>query len=61
MQLQEESLKKTQAWRDSTPVTLTLGTRGFFRVRREFSVLAEGRHIIGCRPKPRENFSRGSL
>ena len=23
----------------------TLGTRGFSRVRREFSVLAEGRHI----------------
>ena len=29
-----------------------LGTRGFFRVRREFSVLAE-RHIFGNRPKPR--------
>ena len=24
-----------------------LGTRGFSRVRREFSVLAEGRHILG--------------
>ena len=32
---------------------LTLGTRGFSRVRREFSVLAEGRHIFGRRPKPR--------
>ena len=28
-----------------------LGTRGFSRVRREFSVLAEGRHIFGRRPK----------
>ena len=33
--------------------TPTLGTRGFSRVRREFSVLAEGRHIFGRRPKPR--------
>ena len=33
----------------------TLGTRGFSRVRREFSVLAEGRHIFGRRPrKPRQ-------
>ena len=31
----------------------TLGTRGFSRVRRESSVLAEGRHIFGSRPKPR--------
>ena len=31
----------------------TLGTRGFSRVRREFSVLAEGRHNFGRRPKPR--------
>ena len=31
----------------------TLGTRGFSRVRREFSVLAEGRHVFGRRPKPR--------
>ena len=30
-----------------------LGTRGFSLVRREFSALAEGRHIFGCRPKPR--------
>ena len=29
-----------------------LGTRGLFRVRREFSVLAE-RHIFGRQPKPR--------
>ena len=27
--------------------SLTLGTRGFSRVRREFSVLAEGQHIFG--------------
>ena len=33
--------------------TSTLGTRGFSRVRREFSVLAEGQHISGRRPKPR--------
>ena len=32
---------------------VTLGTRGFSRVQREFSVLAEGRHIFGRRPKPR--------
>ena len=32
----------------------SLGTRGFSRVRQEFSVLAEGRHILGRRPKPRE-------
>ena len=31
----------------------TLGTRGFSRERREFSVLAEGRHVFGRRPKPR--------
>ena len=34
-------------------VSATLGTRGFSRVRREFSVLVEGRHIFGRRPKPR--------
>ena len=34
-------------------IYVTLGTRGFSRVRREFSVLAEGRHIFGRRPKPR--------
>ena len=28
-------------------VLITLGTRGFSRVRREFSVLAEDRHIFG--------------
>ena len=27
---------------------ITLGTRGFSRVRSEFSVLAEGRHIFGA-------------
>ena len=31
----------------------TLGTRGFSRVRWEFSVLAEGRYIFGRRLKPR--------
>ena len=36
----------------------TLGTRGFSRVRREFSVLAEGRHVFGRRPKPREKAFR---
>ena len=30
----------------------TLGTRGFSRARRKFSVLAEGRHIFVRRPKP---------
>ena len=35
------------------PGPFTLGTRGFSRVQREFSVLAEGRHIFGHRPKPR--------
>ena len=33
--------------------TATLGSRGFSRVRQESSVLAEGRHIFGHRPKPR--------
>ena len=33
-------------------ISPTLGTRGFSRLRREFSVLAEGRHIFGYRPKP---------
>ena len=31
----------------------TLGSRGFSRVRWEFSVLAKGQHIFGRRPKPR--------
>ena len=31
----------------------TPGTRGFSRVRWEFSVLAEGRYIFGRRLKPR--------
>ena len=35
------------------PEDFTLGIRGFSRVRREFSVLGEGRHILGRRPKPR--------
>ena len=30
---------------------VTRGTRGFSRVRREFSVLAKGRHIFGHRPR----------
>ena len=30
---------------------VTLGTRGFSRVRREFSVLAKGWHIFGHRPR----------
>ena len=38
----------------------TLGTRGFSRVRREFSVLAEGRHISGRRPKPRAATETGN-
>ena len=38
-------------------VYCTLGTRGFSRVRREVSVLAEGRHIFGRRPKPPEKTS----
>ena len=44
-----------QRFLDSFGRTLygTLGTRGFFRLRREFSVLAEGRHYFGRRPKPR--------
>ena len=32
---------------------LSPGTRGFSRVWRQFSVLAEGWHIFGRRPKPR--------
>ena len=32
----------SQVW-----VSSTLGTRGFSRVRREVSVLAEGRHFFG--------------
>ena len=36
----------------------TPGTRGFSRVRREFSVLAEGRHVFGRRPKPREKLEK---
>ena len=48
---------KAAAWSvkyfDRNQLTSTLGTRGFSRVRWEFSVLAEGRHIFGRRPKPR--------
>ena len=32
-------------------MTDALGTRGFSRLRQEFSMLAEGRHIFGHRPK----------
>lgn len=41
----------------------TLGTRMFFfRVRREFSVIAEGQQIFGRRLKPREkNLSHGAV
>ena len=38
----------------------TLGTTGFSRVRREFSVFAEGRHIFGPRPKQRLDRDRKS-
>ena len=48
--LQKKLKKMFLPWK----VNLTLGTRGFSRVRREFSVLAEGRHVFGRRPKPRE-------
>ena len=34
------------------PHSITLGTRGFSRVRQEFSVLAQDRQIFGRRPKP---------
>ena len=34
-------------------ISPTMGTRAFSRVRREFSVLPEGRHLFGYRPKPR--------
>ena len=41
--------------------TSTLGTRGFCRVRRELSLLAEGRHIFGRRPKAREKNRKTAL
>ena len=49
----------TKRYYKSSVLFVTLGTRGFSRVQREFSVLAEGRHIFGRRPnsraaKPRE-------
>ena len=37
----------------STVLSKIVGTRGFSRVWRKFSVLAEGRHIFGRKPKPR--------
>ena len=36
---------KSRNFTDACVPHLTLGTRGFYRVRRKFSVLAEGRHI----------------
>ena len=45
---------RTQMGISSRLVSDTLGTRGFSRVRREFSVLAEGRHVFGRKPKPGE-------
>ena len=38
-------------------VSVTLGTRDFSLARRKFSVLAEGRHIFGRRPKPEKSLS----
>ena len=44
--------------RSSWSTKCTLGTGGFSRVRLEFSVLAEGRHIFGRRPKPQAGGER---
>ena len=41
-------------------IMTTLGTRGFYRLLRKFSVLAEGRHIFGHRPKPRAATETGN-
>ena len=41
--------------------SVTLDTRGSSRLRREFSVLAEGRHIFGPRSKPRAAKPREKL
>ena len=48
-------VKNWATWKKFWAIGLppTLGTRGFSRVRWEFSVLAEGRQIFGSRPKPR--------
>ena len=43
----ERSLFTDPLFSLQSPSSATLGTRGFSRVRREFSVLAEGRHIFG--------------
>ena len=44
---------RCEKWLQVMHEVRTLGTIGFSRVRGEFSVLAEGRHIFGRRPKPR--------
>ena len=41
-------------------IMTTVGTRGFSRLLRKFSVLAEGRHIFGHRPKPRAATETGN-
>ena len=41
-------------------IMTTLGTRSFSRLLRKFSVLAEGRHIFGHRPKPRAATETGN-
>ena len=53
VELQEKFDHPEQLGVFQRPEDFTLGIRGFFRVRREFSVLAEGRRIFGRRPKPR--------
>ena len=53
VELQEKFDRLEQLGVFQRPEDFTLGIRGFSRVRREFSVLAEGRHIFGRRPKPR--------
>ena len=42
----ERSLFTDPLFSLQSPSSAALGTRGFSRVRREFSVLAEGRHIF---------------
>ena len=41
-------------------IMTTVGTRGFSRLLRKFSVLAEGRHIFGHGPKPRAATETGN-
>ena len=45
--------RKEDNFRVMDRVLISLGTRGFSRLRWEFSVLAKGPHIFGRRPKPR--------